>query len=312
MKPNPVYDIIISMKIRVFILAVLLMSGVSFAGDKASNPIALRDAKEYIDTIEKVTKLKLDDQIDVWQTFLSDHPQQTFRKEIEHNIELLQSLSLKKQPGKQGDERDAELYLKALEFSKKLSQQDQISMWQQFLDENPTSIYRNEAISRLTRLQRFKPKTNTQQNQAPRPVQQKMSTPVQPSQVAPSRPVSSSVGGVKPIKDPDQALLLASLPGLVVPAMGHWYTQDYVIAGVLSAIRLIGFGIAIPGVINSDYSLIYLGGGVALLSYVIDVADAGSSADRYNEDHSPKTSMLIPAQQKNGNTIPLFAYSFKF
>lgn len=296
------------MKFRVFIAASVFLISTSFAGEKQNESVMLRDAKDYIDTIEKVTKLKIDDQIDAWQTFLSDHPQQSFRKEIEKNIGLLQSLSQKKQTGKQGDERDAELYLKALEFSKKLSPQDQMQLWQQFLDENPTSIYRNEAQTRLYRLKRTTPRT--QQVPARNPPQQQRA-PAPTSQITPAPANASAVGGIKPIKDPDQALLLATLPGLVVPGMGHWYTEDYVIAGVLSAIRIAGLGIGIPGIINSDYNLIYLGGGVALLSYVIDIADAGYSADRYNEDHSPH-AMVIPAQSKSGSTIPLLAYSIKF
>lgn len=309
MKEYCVYDIIISMKIRVFIAAAVLIGSVSFAAEKPTNAVQLRDAKDYIDTIEKVTKLKIDDQIDVWQTFLSDHPQNTFRKEIEKNIELLQSLTQKKQSGKQGDERDAELYLKALEFSKKLSPNDQIQLWQQFLDENPNSIYRNEAMTRLARLKRGPvqqaPRTAPAQPTAPR---------TQPAPQAPAQTKKTTVGGIKPIKDRDQALLLASLAGIVVPGMGHWYTEDYVIAGVLTGIRVGGIAIGLPGIINTDYSLMYLGGGLILLSYVLDIADAPFSADRYNESHS--TAMMnstLPIQlASNGITYPLFAYSFQF
>ncbi|MEZ4845514.1 MAG: hypothetical protein R2877_00635 [Bdellovibrionota bacterium] len=71
------------MKFRVLIAAVLVVSNVSFAAEKNDDTNAIRDGKDYIQTIEKASKLKLDDQIDVWQTFLSDHPKHTFRKEIE-------------------------------------------------------------------------------------------------------------------------------------------------------------------------------------------------------------------------------------
>jgi hypothetical protein len=296
------------MKFRVFIAALLLTVGVAFSAEKPNDSIIVRDAKEYIQTIEKVSKLKIEDQIDVWQTFISDHPKQTFRKEIERNVELLQSLTEKKVTGKQGDERDAELYLKALEFSKKLSLNDQISLWQQYLEENPTSIYRTEGQNRLIRLQRYKAKTFPSKPAVqPTPVAPTQSKPTSQVPVAPTSS-KNSVGGTKPAKDKDKALLLASVAGITVPGMGHWYTEDYVIAGVLTTIRLVGFAIGIPGVINSEYEKIYIGGGMALASYVIDVADAPFSADRYNDKHS---AYLLP-DQSTGMTIPMFAYSFKF
>lgn len=316
MNANIFCDIIKSMKIRAFIAAAMLISSISWAAEKPADSILVRDAKEYIETIEKVSKLKIDDQIDVWQTFLSDHPKNTFRKEIEKNIEVLQSLSQKKPGAKQGDEKEAELYLKALEFSKKLNQQDQIALWEQFLEENPNSIYKNEAQTRLMRLKRYKPKApavGAPAKAAPAtptaPAQQRLSpTSEAPATSSPKAPLASSVGGKKPTKDEDQALMLASLAGLVVPGMGHWYTEDYVIAGVLSAVRIAGLAIGIPGVINSEYNQIYLGGGLAILSYAIDIADAPYSARRFNEKHS---AYLLP-QQNPGMTIPLFAYSINF
>lgn len=298
------------MKIRVFIAAAMLISLPAW-GQKTEN-IAVRDAKEYIETIEKASKLKIDDQIDVWQTFLSDHPKQTFRKEIERNIEQLQFLSQKKPTGKQGDERDAELYLKALEFSKKLSLNDQISLWEQFLNENPTSIYRTEAQSRLTRLKQYKAKKFPNAASAPQSIQKTApSTSTQPTTVQPvsAGPVNSLSGRPKKFKDEDQAMLLAGLAGLAVPGMGHWYTEDYVIAGVLSAMRITGFAIGIPGVINSNYNQIYIGSGLAVVSYAIDIADAPYSAQRFNNKQS--SAYLLP-EENSGQTIPVFAYSFNF
>ena len=297
------------MKFRVLIAAILIASNLSFAAEKNDDTHAIRDAKDYILTIEKASKLKLDDQIDAWQTFLSDHPKHTFRKEIEKNIEVLQSLSQKGPTAKQGDERDAELYLKALDFSKKLSLNDQIDLWKQFLDENPTSIYRTEAQNRLIRLQRYKAKKFPQSRSVP--AQPMQPTSPKPSSQAPvkAEPVKITVGSGKKLKDEDQALLLASLAGIVVPGMGHWYTEDYVIAGTLTALRLLGLGIGIPGVVNSNYTQIYVGGGIALVSYVIDVADAPYSAQRFN--NKQQSAYLLP-EDRNTSTIPLLAYNFKF
>lgn len=298
------------MKFRIVIAAATLISSLSWGTEKKSETMAVRDAKEYIVTIEKVSKLKIEDQIDVWQTFLSDHPKQTFRKEIEHNIDLLQSLSQKKAVGKQGDERDAELYLKALEFSKKLSLNDQILLWEQFLNENPTSIYRTEAQSRLSRLKRYKAKTYPGSALPAQPIQQKSTVPTAQPQSTPTPPAVNSLSGIsKDFKDEDQAMLLAGLAGLVVPGMGHWYTEDYVVAGVLSAMRIAGLAIGIPGIINSNYNQIYVGGGIAVLSYAVDIADAPYSARRFNE---ALTSAYFLPEQSAEPTLPLFAYTFKF
>ncbi len=300
------------MKFRVLVAAALLTTTLSWGGEKASESMVVRDAKEYIETIEKVSKLKIDDQVDVWQTFLSDHPKQTFRKEIEKNIDLLQALSQKKSAGKQGDERDAELYLKALEFSKKLSLNDQISLWEQFLNENPTSIYRTEAQTRLAKLKAYKAKKFPNAATAPaQSLQPKAVAPTTPLKtVAPAPAVNSLSGRAKKFKDEDQAMLLAGLAGIAVPGMGHWYTEDYVIAGVLTAMRITGFVVAVPGIINSNYNQIYVGGGIAVLSYAIDIADAPYSAQRYNNSHA--TSAYLLPEQNLGQTYPLFAYSFTF
>lgn len=309
MKELIFYVIIKTMKIRAFIAVAMLIS-LPVWGQK-NDSVVVRDAKEYIETIEKVSKLKIDDQIDVWQTFLSDNPKQSFRKEIEKNIELLQSLSQKKPTSKQGDEKDAELYLKALEFSKKLSLNDQISLWEQFLTENPTSIYKVEAQSRLTRLKQYKtkkfPNTISTPISTSQPTKQNQAPTIQSK---PNSTVPNTLSGrPKKFKDEDQAVLLAGLAGLIVPGMGHWYTEDYVIAGVLTAIRVAGVAIAVPGILNSNYNQIYVGGGMAVLTYAIDIADASYSAQRFNNKHS--SAYLLP-EENVGSTIPIFSYAFKF
>jgi hypothetical protein len=296
------------MKIRVLIAAAVLITATAFAGEKPSENIVIRDAKDYVDAIEKVGKLKIDDQIDVWQTFLSDHPKTTFRKEIEKNIDLLQSLSQKKQGPKNADEREAQLYLKALEYSKKLSPADQILMWQQFIAENPNNMYKNEATIRLNKLKRTTKLPPTSRAPTTKAVEPVAVAPITEAAPKTSNP-STSVTGKRPPKDSDKALLLASVPGLVVPGLGHWYTQDYVIAGAITAMRLLGAGIAIPGIINSNYTNIYLGGGIALASYVIDVADAPYSATRFNNKAEEQAFFLSEPQ---GQQLAYVSYTFTF
>lgn len=302
-----------AMKMILLFLAIILPTNFVFAQDRPADTVVLRDAKEYSDHLERIGKLKIDDQVDAWQTFLSDHPNQSFRKEIEKNIERLESLSSKKNDKKHGDERDAELYLKAIEYAKKLNPADQILLWQQFLDENPTNIYRNEAQTRLTKLRRTVPKVQTvpkpTSQLSPQPSSSPPATIASKASLTEPKKEKTNVGGIRPIKDRDQAIFLAWLPGLVVPSMGHWYTEDYLIAGVLTAIRIGGFAVGIPGIINRDNEKIYIGTGLAVLSYAIDIADAPYSADRYNESHK---IAYLQAEEQQGKSIALFSHSFTF
>lgn len=286
---------------------------IGFADERPAEPAVLRDAKEYSDILDKIAKLKIDDQVDAWQTFLSDHPNQSFRKEIEKNIERLESLSTKKNDKKHGDEKDAELYLKAIEYvkNKRLNSEDQILMWQQFLDDHPTNIYRNEVQTKIYKLKRTLPRMQA----VPKTQSQLSPQSATPSSIPPKPPLaiekktSNNVGGIKPIKDPDRATLLAWLPGLVVPGMGHWYTNDFAIAGILTAIRVGGTIIGVIGIINRENEKIFIGAGMDVVSYAIDIADAPFSANRYNESH---TSAYLLPEERSGKTYPLFAHTFTF
>ena len=91
--------------------------------------------------------------------------------------------------------------------------------------------------------------------------------------------------------------------------MGHWYTQDYVIAGVLTAIRVGGIAIGLAGIINGTSEKIYIGSGMAIISYALDIADAPYSAERYNDQHAQ--AFLYP-EKTHGKSIPLLAYQFRF
>src|SRR5262249_33095754 len=89
-------------------------------------------------------------------------------------------------------------------------------------------------------------------------------------------------------KDQQTAILLATFPGLIVPGIGHWYTYDYTIAGILTGLRLAGFAAGIPGIVNDDTALIWMGSIMVGFSYLFDVADAPFSVQRYNEELEQK------------------------
>ena len=284
---------------KLLLVAAFFWSPFAIGQSANQETILFRDARVYINAIERIHRLGIEDQIDAWQTFLLDNPQHTFRREIQSNLDKLEKISPRGGQGS-GDGQDAELYLKALEFSKKLSPQDQIRLWEQFLDENPQTIYQNEVQIRLNKLRRKYPQ------QRPKKISQPAPQPVEEKPVRPTQKITKP----KPLKDPERALMLASLPGIIVPGMGHWYTEDYIVAGFLTAIRVAGIAVGSIGIAQRNNSDIFLGVGLAVLSWGIDIGDAPFSANRYNEAHQHSQQMIQPVDQ--GMTVPIFSYAARF
>jgi hypothetical protein len=248
----------------VLFIPLLLYSTSTIAEDTGA------DARAYLETIEQLKDRPVDKQIEGWRKFLSQHPNSSFREEIEGNLKNLEELNINTDPTQQKEKRDTERYLRAVEFAKKLGPSDQILLWKQFLDENPESIYRREAKKTLDELQL---KGGTPLSKPPG------STVVTPGGV----PEPIRVAPELAYKDPQKALLLAAFPGLIVPGIAHWYTRDYPTAGLLTGLRVGGLAVGIPAIINRKNSLIWIGGILAGLSYIIDVVDAPFTVERYND-----------------------------
>ena len=93
--------------------------------------------------------------------------------------------------------------------------------------------------------------------------------------------------------------------------MGHWYAEDYVLAGVLTGVRVAGIAVGVPGIIKNNTALIVAGAVIAGASYIIDVADAPFAVDRYNErlEKKKKAENLFEEEMTHQR---LWAASFSF
>ncbi len=252
----------------------------------------------YLQAVDNLHDKSLEQQIEGWRRFLKDHPQSPYRDEIEGNLRNLEDLMANTDPQQIKEKRDTERYLRAVEYAKKLSPTDQLALWEQFLDENPQSIYRREATRNLEEL-RARPVPGT-------PV----GTPSQPSSMSiPTAPTQPVVPQVE-FKNPQTGILLATFPGLIVPGIGEWYSHDYTIGGVLTALRLGGLGLGIPGIINENYVLLTIGAALFGFSYIYDIVDAPYAVQRYNDALEQQKNVARGFSPSSDRL--LVSYSFRF
>jgi len=258
------------------------------------------DTQAYLDTVSAAKELPLEKQVETWRAFLADHPNSAFRDEVETNLQSLDQLLLNADPVRKKEAQDTEVYLRAVEFSKKLSERDQLSLWEQFLEEHPTSLYRQEVLTRMEGLRTGQKKgPRTTPRTAPRTV---------PEVTAPKEaPVVPNLS----LKDPTKALLLATFPGLIVPGLGHWYAADYVVAGVLTGGRVVALGFGLPAFIQQRNTLLLAMAILYGATYLIDVADAPFAVDRYNEELEARKRSSKSLSDPNGKGFSL-ALSMNF
>ncbi len=276
------------------LITLLLSLNGAFA---ASQNDRMKDAKIYLESLDEIKELPIEKQIEAWRRFLEKHPDTLFREEIDTNLKYLDELLAETDPLRKQDQRDSDRYLKVVEFAKKLSQEDQIALWEQFLEENPKTIYRREILTRLQKLRA---------HQIPRKTEKKK--PSKTEEIIQPQPVIPHLD----FKDTQKAVLLATFPGLVVPGLGHWYAADYVIGGILTGIRVAGLSIGIPGLINRNRTLIIAGALLTGFSYLVDVVDAPFAVQRYNEElelkSGFKTSFLDPIRGYTGSIMVTYYF----
>ncbi|MFH1016727.1 MAG: hypothetical protein V1798_00935 [Pseudomonadota bacterium] len=272
----------VSLLSAALVLPILLVFGNAVAQQPKKAPDGTETAT-YLQAVENLHDKSIDLQVDGWRQFLKDHPQSPYRNEIENNLRNLEDLLANTNPLQMKEKRDTERYLRAVEYAKKLPFQDQIAFWEQFLDENPQSIYRREAGRTLEELK----------------------ARVSPSAPVAAPPKSSSEAGPAPpgqfvapqlnFKDPQKATLLATFPGLIVPGIGEWYAHEYATAGILTGIQVGGAALAIPGIINNNVIMIVLGSALFGFSYIYDIVDAPFAVRRYNDAlEQKKAAQALP------------------
>ncbi|MFH1262011.1 MAG: hypothetical protein V1495_01020 [Pseudomonadota bacterium] len=270
----------------------LVVSPLFAAGSKSSDPKP-GEAGDYLEAVTRAKEMEVGDQIDLWRRFLDKHPQTSFRDEIEGNMRNLDELLTETDPIRKREQKDSDRYLRAVEFSRKIPTDDQIDLWEQYLEERPNTMYRKEIVQRLEELRAKQPKTK------PQPAPGKPSAAVGPV----AKPAEIPINPRLPFKDKQTAILLGTFPGLIVPGLAHWYTKDYVIAGTLTGLRVGGLAIGIPGIVGGNKVMIAAGAIIAGFSYLFDVADAPYAVDRYNEDLEQK------AKSSPGMSV---SFSFRF
>ena len=280
---------------RSVISLILMLSFLSSQTQaQVGNADTEKDTAAYIELLSKIRELPLEEKVQALQNYLSEHPQSSHRDEIEQNIQNLNKLLVQSNPVQKAQKKDAELYLKAVGYSKTLSLEDQIGMWEQFLKENPKTIYKEEVITRLEVLRsRLAPsKKSTQQKKT-----------------------SEQRDNFEPIalrlkyKDKQKGILLAIGPGLIVPGMGHWYAEEYLVAGILSVLRVAGLAVGIPGIMEQNNNMILTGSLLAGFSYLADIGNVPFAIERYNDRLEAQRLKKSYSERPKGFELQ---YSWKF
>lgn len=177
-----------------------------------------------------------------------------------------------------------------------------MDLWIQFIEENPNSIYRDEAEANLNELKRKlggSSPSNTKRNPSVK-----------------TDPNTFNVASTISYKNRKKGILLASLPGLLVPGIGHWYAKDYITGGLLTGFRVGGIAVAVPGLIQESPVMIIAGSAIYVFTYIVDVADAPFAVDRYNarleQIHKSRLSNLgnneNPFRTKSGTYVAMSFY----
>jgi|GEM_PF-5060172 len=147
----------------VLLLVITAQSPTVMAADLSqTSTIFFRDAKNYLETIKSAQTASLNDQIDIWKNFLAQHPNTYYTDEIKGN--LLQLETVLGVPSKSTQNiSDTEILLKAKRYiiNHKLSEQDQILLWQQFLQEHPGNDHGVEVKAMISELRFTLAKTRT-------------------------------------------------------------------------------------------------------------------------------------------------------
>ena len=268
------------------------------------------DARLYLETIDVLHDQPLEAQIEGWQRFLRKHPDSYFKQEIQANLDSMlarRALVTKKQ-----EEEDSRLYFATIERAASYDLDKQIVTWEKFIKENPDSIFANEARTTLNRLKQEAQWSGGEIKRKVPPAKK------QPENEKKKQSTLDQAKGLEDVPqdtdqlrledsrylDPDKALFLAALPGLVIPGLGHFYAKSYAMGSFLAAIRLAGIGFLAMGAFRGSNAFILPGGILALTSYALDVGLAPKVARDYNYALDP----LPPLEDK---AIPVTSLEFK-
>ena len=252
-----------------------------------------QDVRRYLETLDSLKNAPLKDQIEGWKQFLDDYPDTAFKDDISNNISNMNAVLRAQEQEEIGKEiQDKEVYEKFKSEIAAFSKDEKINKYEKFIENHEGSTIQALAIEDLNKLK------SSQETAAQSP-----SSTVQPKET-PSQTTLKLVPEGK-TKDPNHALLLATLPGLAVPGMGSFYAGDTTTGVVLVVLRLAGLGMIGAGLYNDSNNMIITGAIAAGFSYAIDTVAAPISARKYNERLEEKgnkqariSPLLVPG--KNG------------
>jgi len=289
-----------SLLLLVISLMALLPTPALSQNSENVSPSKMAETGEYLQAIEKAKDQPIEGQVEIWRRYLQDHFETAYRSEIEANLSNLERLLDETNPKRKKEKRDTDRYLKAVEFSKRLKPGDQILLWEQFLEENPDTIYRQEAEATLDAL-----KAKHGKKRRPQPSRTK-------NKYAPTEKIT--LAPELDFKSAKKAMLLAAGPGLIVPGIAHWYVGEYLPAGMLTAIRVGALGAGIPGIIKRNNPMIIAGSILYGLSYFIDFADAPFAVQRYNDylEAESKSKVNLHPYFPRDQRIAAVTFSFSF
>ncbi len=257
------------------------------------------DTRLYLETIDMLKDNSLENQIKGWEKFLKEHPDNYFRDEIEANLDNMKARQ--EIIAREQEEQDSRRYFATVERAADKPVSEQIPIWEKYLKENPDSLFANEARTTLNRLR-------LQAGPAVAPAQQPLpSSPPPPAPLPTAPPTVETTAKDLTLQDdglldPNRALFLASVPGLIVPGLGHFYAGNYTIGGVLVGLRVGGLALMGYGFFDENrLALIIPGSLVAGFSYVLDVVMAPIQVRNRNHSLEPlpplEGSQLRPLDQ---------------
>lgn len=234
-------------------------------------PVDDAHVRRYIEAKEAMVDIPLKERVEKWEQFLRDYPDTPFKEDIKQDIaDTLAIVRTQEQANIAEDIKDKEAYENFKEEIADLPLEEKIANYERFLNANEKSAVRDAIIDDLNTLK-------AQQGFKPDDMKLVPDKKDQPGKI------SGLVTETRP-KDPNHALFLASVPGIIVPGIGTFYAGDTATGTILVIIRLAGFGMAGAGIYKKSNGLLITGAIAAGFTWVIDMIAAPLLSQEYNEN----------------------------
>ncbi len=273
-----------------------------YSSEDEDNQSAL-DVRRYLETIEALKNAPLEERIKRWEQFLQDYPDTAFKDDIKKEIVDSNSILRAKQEDEISKEVEEKQRYDAFKDEIAALPIDQkIERYEDFINENRESSVHDQAVSDLSALKES----------------QDVAKPVTPTGAGTSTGINQPIKDENALtsnlkyKDPEHALFMAAVPGLIVPGMGSFYAGDNATGVILVVLRIAGLGMMGAGIARESNSLLITGGIAAGFSWVVDMVAAPIIAKEHNkklEKANPSTVMPFLSIHDNKPVVGL-SYTF--